>query len=121
MCGRNREKVNEVWPRNCPQFYHLYWRREIDAAKAYWAWLGKRASLGPVFKFWGFALTGDIEQSLDHLESLLETTTPLLTHVNTRRVLPTSTVEEIERHPRYRHCSYGTASTMTLAGKCSIS
>ena len=96
------EKVNEVWPRNFPQFYHLYWRREIDAAKAYFTWLGKRASLNPTLKFWGFALTGDIEQSLDHLESMLETTTPLLIHVNTRRVLPTSTVEEIERHPRYQ-------------------
>lgn len=104
------EKVNKVWPRNFPQFYHLYWQREIDAAKAYFGWLGKRASLAPTFKFWGFALMGDLEQSLDHLEAMLETTgqqraiprAVLLIHTITRRVLPTSIVEEIERHPRYQ-------------------
>jgi TolB-like protein len=97
------EKVNKVWPRNFPQFYQLYWRREIDAAKAYFTWLGKRASLGPIFKFWGFALVGDIEQSLDHLEIMSEVgSMHLLMHVNMRRVLPTSVVVDIERHPRYK-------------------
>ncbi len=96
------EKVNEIWPRNFPQFYHLYWRREIDAARAYFAWLGKRANLGQMFKFWGFALTGDLEQGIDHLEGLLETNLAILVRVNTQRVLPTSIVEEVERHPRYQ-------------------
>jgi tetratricopeptide (TPR) repeat protein len=96
------EKVNAVWPRNFAQFYDLYWRREIDAAKAYWAWLGERASLMPVLKFWGFALVGDIERSLDHLEEQFQTTAPLLVHVQARRVLPASVMREIGRHPRYR-------------------
>jgi TolB-like protein len=96
------EKVNKVWPRNFPQFYHLYWQREIDAAKAYFGWLGKRASLQPIYKYWGFALLGDLEQSLDHLESMVDASIQLLGHIMTRRVLPTSVVEEIERHPRYQ-------------------
>ena len=95
------EKVNKVWPRNFPQFYYLYWRREMDAAKAYFAWLGKRVNLDWIYKVWGFALVGDIEQSLDHLEDGTSAGAALV-HVHCRRVLPTSIVEEIERHPRYR-------------------
>jgi len=96
------DKVNAIWPRNFPQFYDLYWRREIDAAKAYWAWLGERGGLMPSLKVWGFALVGDMERSLDHLEEQFQSEAPLLVHVQTRRVLPTSVVREVERHPRYR-------------------
>jgi len=91
------EKVNAVWPRNFPQFYDLYWRREIDAAKAYFAWLGKRRNLQAWYKVWGYALIGELEKSLDHLEDVAYPP-----HVSLRRALPASVVEEIERHPRYQ-------------------
>jgi TolB-like protein len=51
-------ELKKVLPRNFPQFYHLYWRRELDAAKGYFNWLKSRKNLPQLVKYWGSFLLG---------------------------------------------------------------
>ena len=40
--------INGVWPRNFPQFYHLFWKGEVDAAREYFDWLENRKNFEPL-------------------------------------------------------------------------
>jgi len=55
-------------PRNFPQFYDLYWRRDLDAARAYFDWLDGQRNLLPVLKVWGCFLLGYIDKGMDYVE-----------------------------------------------------
>jgi TolB-like protein len=92
------EKINHIWPRNFPQFYYLFWKREIDAARAYFGWLEKRQNLFPLYKYWGCALLGETEKALDYLDELPQV---LPFRLNARRTLSKTAAEEVERHPRF--------------------
>jgi len=92
------EKINQVWPRNFPQFYYLFWKREIDAAKAYFGWLEKRKNLAPLYKIWGCALLGETDKALSYLDRFSGS---VVLRLQIRRTLSTSAAQEVERHPRY--------------------
>lgn len=100
---RDLEELTRIFPRNFAQFYHLFWRRELDAAKAYFNWLEKRRNLPLVYKYWGAFLLGEIDKGIDYLVQAQDQGTSVFDqHVNLRRVIPYSTIQEIEQNPRYR-------------------
>ena len=85
------------------QFYYLYWRRDLDAAKAYFDWLEKRKSLVLLLKYWGCFLLGEIEKGLDYVEeSLCRGAPAFYLRTSIRRALPQSTCEQVESHPRFQ-------------------
>ena len=66
-------------------------------------WLEKRRSLQLVFKYWGALLLGEIDKGIDYLEEAVDYGTEVTDiHVTLSRVLPFSTVQEIEKQPRYQ-------------------
>ena len=96
-------ELSKVFPRNFGQFYHLYWRREVDAAKTYFNWLERRENLHLRYKYWGRFLLGDIEGGLDHLEAAINRGQDLsFNRAQITFVLPRSTQQEVEQHPRFR-------------------
>jgi len=95
--------LSKVFPRNFPQFYHLYWRRELDAAKAYFNWVESRKNLPLPHKYWGCFLLGDIEGGINYVEEEVNRVAdPVLLHLNVVRVLPQSISREVEQHPRFQ-------------------
>jgi TolB-like protein len=93
----------KMFPRNFAQFYHLYWRRELDAAKAYFDWLEKRKNLFLLPKYWGCFLLGETEKGLDYVEEDLSRGAPAFNlRSDLRRALPQSIYRQVERHPRFR-------------------
>jgi TolB-like protein len=100
---RDLEELTRIFPRNFAQFYHLFWRREVDAAKAYFGWLEKRKNLPLVYKYWGAFLLGEIDKGIEYLgQSGNQGADITDVHVVLRRVIPYSTIQEIEQHPRYQ-------------------
>jgi len=100
---RDLETLAKVFPRNFPQFYDLYWRRELDAAKAYFGWLESRKNLLPLYKYWGCFLLGEIEKGLDYLEeAVLRSNYPFILRTNLHRVVPHSISREVDQHPRFQ-------------------
>lgn len=100
---KDLEILAKVLPRNFPQFYQLYWRREVDAAKAYFAWLEKRKNLPPIYKYWGCFLLGDIDRGIEHMEEAYRRGTATFSlRVNLHRVLPQSISKQVEEHPGYQ-------------------
>jgi TolB-like protein len=100
---RDLADIVKVFPRNFAQFYHLYWRREIDAAKAYYSWLEKRKNLMPIFKYWGAFLLGDLDKGIQYLNQLYDRNGVLFdVHVALRRVIPYSTYQEILQKPGFQ-------------------
>ena len=61
-------EFTKIFPRNFPQFYDLYWRRDLDAARAYFDWLDGQRNLLPVLKIWGCFLLGYIDKGMDYVE-----------------------------------------------------
>jgi TolB-like protein len=93
----------QVFPRNFPQFYHLYWHRELDAARAYFDWLEPRKNLLLLLKYWGCFLLGEAERGLDYIEEdISRRGAPIDLNTTLRRVLPQSIWEQVERHPRFQ-------------------
>ncbi len=97
------EALKNVFPRSFPQFYYLYCRRELDAARAYFNWLEGRKNLPLWYKFWGCFLLGDIERGIDHVEAYVVTEpgAPML-RLNAVRVLPPSIQRQVVQHPRFQ-------------------
>ncbi|MDP7360236.1 MAG: TIR domain-containing protein [Pseudomonadales bacterium] len=96
-------ELKKVLPRNFPQFYHLYWRRELDAAKGYFNWLKSRKNLPQLVKYWGSFLLGDIEGGISYVEDAISRgTDPAYLRLEVTRVLPHSISREVEQHPRYQ-------------------
>jgi len=60
------EELAQTFPRNFAQFYDLYWRRELDAANAYFEWLEAQKNLIPLFKAWGCFLLGHFDRGFSH-------------------------------------------------------
>ena len=93
----------KVFPRNFAQFYHLYWRRDLDAAKAYFDWLEKRKNIPLLYKYWGCFLLGEIEKGLDYVEENLSRGAPASNlRITLRDALPQSIYEQMEVHPRFQ-------------------
>jgi len=93
-------QLAKIYPRNFAQFCHLYWTREMEAAREYYAWLEGQPRLQVLFKYWGAFLLGDIEKGLDYLvESEVE---PWEFKISSVRCLPQSRVHEVWNHPRHR-------------------
>jgi len=95
--------LSKVFPRNFPQFYHLYWCRELDAARAYFSWLMSRKNLALLYKYWGCFLLGDIEDGINHLEEAVnQGADPAWLRVQVSRQIPQSRMREVEQHPRFQ-------------------
>jgi len=92
--------LTETFPRNFAQFYDLYWRRELDAAKAYFEWMEGQRNLAPLFKIWGCFLLGYIDKGMDYLESLDSPAVFFRTLV--LYALTPSIIREVTAHPRYK-------------------
>ena len=101
---RDLAAVARVFPRNFAQFYHLFWTRQIDAAREYYTWLQRQPRLNWMFKSWAALLMGDIDKGLDHLEAPSRQTAPdpFSLRCFVVRCLPQSTGREIWAHPRHR-------------------
>ena len=96
-------ELSKVFPRNFAQFYHLYWRRELDAAKAYFNWLESRENLQPFYKYWGCFLLGDIEGGINYVdEHIRRGVHPAYLRLQVGRVLPRSILGEVNQHPRFQ-------------------
>jgi len=89
----------ETFPRNFAQFYDLYWRREMDAATAYFDWMESQKNLAPVFKIWGCFLLGHIERGFDHLEAV--GFNPAALRILVLYPLTPSMIRDVTGHPRY--------------------
>ena len=96
--------INRIWPRNFPQFYHLFWKGEVDAAREYFDWLEGRRNFEVLYKTYGRFLLGDIEKGLDYLEQAGDQTSYGVqwSRMRLRWWCPQSIVDEVERHPRYQ-------------------
>ncbi len=96
--------VAKVFPRNFGQFYHLYWTRQVDAAREYYTWMNGQPRLNWVFKCWAALLMGDLDRGLDYLETQVERTgsNPWAVKCVAVRPLPHSTVSEVWAHPRHK-------------------
>jgi TolB-like protein len=92
--------LTETFPRNFAQFYDLYWRRELDAAKAYFEWMESQRNLMPLFKIWGCFLLGYIDKGMDYLESL--DFAPAFFRTVALYALTPSIIREVTSHPRYK-------------------
>ena len=96
-------ELSRVAPRNFAQFYHLYWHRELDAAKEYFEWLESRENLPINFKCWGCLLLGDIEGGLNYAEQAANREiAPTIFRATVGAVLPQSILREVEQHPRFQ-------------------
>ena len=81
-------------------FHHLYWCREIDAAKAF---LRQHPFDEPLYKYYCCFLLGDIEQGINHLEEdIRRGQHPAVFRSNLGHVLPRSILREVEQHPRFQ-------------------
>ncbi len=95
--------LSKVFPRNFAQFNHLYWCRELDAARAYFNWLESRKNLPPVFKYWGCFLLGDIERGINYVEEHVSRgVDPAYIRLEVGRHLPQSILGEVNQHPRFQ-------------------
>ncbi len=92
-------ELAKVFPRNFAQFYHLYWTREMEAAREYYAWLESQPRLQPVFKYWGAFLLGDIDKGMDYLETTDSNAWGL--KIGSVRCLPQSIVHQVWSYPRH--------------------
>jgi TolB-like protein len=92
--------LTETFPRNFAQFYDLYWRRELDAAKAYFEWMDSQRNLAPLFKIWGCFLLGYIDKGMDYLEAANWAPTGLRTMA--LYALTPSMIREVTDHPTYK-------------------
>lgn len=90
----------ETFPRNFAQFYDLFWRRELDAAKAYFEWMDGQKNLMVLFKIWGCFLLGYIEKGMDYLES--SDYDPALLRTVALYALTPSIIRTVTDHPRYK-------------------
>jgi TolB-like protein len=90
----------KTFPRNFAQFYDLYWRRELDAAKAYFEWMDSQRNLAPLFKIWGCFLLGYVDKGMDYLEAV-NWTPPALRTLGLYALTP-SIIREVTDHPTYR-------------------
>ena len=93
-------ELTKVFPRNFPQFYDLYWRRELDAARAYFDWMDAQRNLNVQFKMWGCFLLGYIEKGMDYLEK--SDYLPASLRVPLLYPLTPSMIREVTSHPTYR-------------------
>jgi TolB-like protein len=93
-------ELARVFPRNFAQFYDLYWRRELDAARAYFDWMDGQRNLQLIFKIWGCFLLGYIEKGMDYLEQLNPSLYNL--RVFALYALTPSIIREVTSHPRYK-------------------
>lgn len=104
-------EVAKAFPRgrSFAQFYHLYWRRDLDAAKECFTWLESRRSLQPIFKYWGCFLLGDIDGGIKYVEEAISRGVSTLQPVDAAFVslqgtwcLPPSVALRVERHPGFQ-------------------
>jgi TolB-like protein len=98
------KELAKVFPRNFPQFYHLFWTRQMDAAAEYYAWLESQPRLQPLFKVWGAYLLGDVEKGLDYQDAQIDAGNGdawALAQGNLR-CLPQKTIQQVREHPRYK-------------------
>lgn len=89
-----------TFPRNFAQFYDLYWRRELDAANAYFEWMESQKNLAPLFKIWGCFLLGHTERGLDYLEQ--GNFDSFFLRVMCLCALTPTIIREVTSHPRYK-------------------
>jgi TolB-like protein len=94
------DELVKVFPRNFAQFYDLFWRREMDAAREVYQWMESRRNLTPLFKVWARFLMGDIDEGLDGLEEMGANSS--LLRFGCLLPMTPSIVEEVTRHPRYQ-------------------
>lgn len=90
----------KTFPRNFAQFYDLYWRRNLDAARAYFEWMDGQRNLAPVMKVMGCFLLGRIEKGMDYLEAA--GFPPQVLRVGALYPLTPSIIAEVTAHPRYK-------------------
>jgi len=95
------EFITRIWPRNFAQFYHLFWKREVDAAKAYYGWLDKRKNLPVIYKVWGSLLQHDLDRGQDYLEEYVNQG-GFSFRVQLHRMLPQSIIDEINSRSRFQ-------------------
>lgn len=100
-------ELAKTYPRNFAQFYHLFWTREMEAAKEYYAWLESQPRLLPLFKYWGAFLLGDIDKGVDYLierdaTNVTNTGRAWVCNVGSVAPLPQSTMHQVRNHPRHR-------------------
>ncbi len=93
-------ELGKTFPRNFAQFYDLYWRRELDAANAYFEWMDNQPNLAPLFKIWGCFLLGHIEKGMDYLEQA--DFLPGGLRIMVTYALTPSIIREVCAHPRYQ-------------------
>jgi TolB-like protein len=93
-------ELAKTFPRNFAQFYHLYWRRDLDAARAYFDWLDGQRNLVPVLKIWGCFLLGYIDKGMDYIEQAKWGAAML--PVFALYPLTSSMKREVRAHPKYK-------------------
>jgi len=98
------EIINTVWPKNFPQFYHLFWTGELDAAREYFEWLAGRRNFENLYRIYGRFLLGDIEEGINLLEPSSDNALYGVPWSMMRLSLwcPQSIVDEVAGHPRYQ-------------------
>jgi tetratricopeptide (TPR) repeat protein len=93
-------ELAKTFPRNFPQFYDLYWRRELDAATSYFEWMEGQKNLQPLFKIWGCFLLGHIERGMQYLEAA--NFPPFQLRVLVMYALTPTIRREVTSHPKYQ-------------------
>jgi TolB-like protein/tetratricopeptide (TPR) repeat protein len=96
--------INSVWRKNFPQFYSLFWRGDLDAAREYFDWLDSRRNFDNLYRTYGRFMLGDIDKGLDLLEQAPDETTYGVAGSRLRLSwwCPQSVVAEVAQHPRYQ-------------------
>ena len=84
------------------RFYIEYWRNGRDAARAHFEPY-ESVEFEPLVLYWVYFLLGDLERGLDYLEEdVRRGAHPAVFRSNLGDTLPTSTLRNLERHPRYQ-------------------
>lgn len=90
-------ELAKTFPRNFAQFYDLFWRRQMDAANAYFEWMESQKNLAPLFKVWGCFLLGHIDRGIDYLET--GNSSPFALRVSSLYALTPSIIREVTNNP----------------------
>jgi TolB-like protein len=101
--GADLEVLGKVFPRNFAQFYDLFWRRELDAANAYFEWMEDQQNLNPTFKAWGCLLLDHIDRGLEYIAHW----DPWNLSVTALYPLTPSMIRKVTDHSRYKELMAG--------------
>ena len=93
-------ELAKTFPRGFVQFYDLFWRRDLETARAYFDWLDGHRKARPAFKIWGCFLLGYIDKGMDYVEQAKWPAAALRMYA--LYPLTSSMKRNVRAHPKYK-------------------